>query len=93
MLSDDDKQWFASHIEGKIAESERRMSERMSALIAASEERMSARIEKTETTLLTEFHKWASLVEMRQRTHAAVQRAIYAEMAALAVRGMKLEAS
>ena len=33
--------------------------------IAASEERLSARIEKTETVLLTEFHKWASPVEMR----------------------------
>jgi len=78
MLSDDDKQWIANQIATQIAE---------------SEERLSARIEKTETTLLTEFHKWASPVEMRQRTHAAVQRAIYVEMAALAVRGMKLEAS
>src|SRR5271166_1882155 len=48
--------------------------------IAASEERLSARIEKTETVLLTEFHKWASPVEMRQRTHAAALRAIDAEM-------------
>ena len=78
MLSDDDKKWIAGQIATQIAE---------------SEERLSARIEKTETTLLTEFHKWASPVEMRQRTHAAVQRAIYVEMAALAVRGMKLEAS
>ena len=62
MLTDDDKQWFASHIAGKIAESEQRMSERMATPIAQSEERMSARIEKVETTLLTEFHKWASPV-------------------------------
>ena len=26
-------------------------------------------LEKVETTLLTEFHKWASPQEMRQRTH------------------------
>ncbi len=48
--------------------------------IQASEQRLSARIEKTETALLTEFHKWASPVEMRQRTHAAALRAIDAEM-------------
>lgn len=52
MLTDDDKQWFANHIAGKIAESEQRLSAR----IAEVEERMSARIEKTETILLTEFH-------------------------------------
>ena len=67
MLSDDDKQWIANQIATQIAE---------------SEERLSARIEKTETTLLTEFHKWASPVEMRQRTHAAALRAIDAEMGA-----------
>ena len=61
--------------------------------IAASEERLSARIEKTETVLLTEFPKWASPVEMRQRTHAAALRAIDAEMEALTDRVKKLEAS
>jgi hypothetical protein len=30
--------------------------------------------EKTETTLLTEFHKWASPVGLRQRSHAAAMR-------------------
>jgi len=89
MLTDDDKQWFADHIAGRIAESE----ERMSARIDAAEERMAARIEKTETTLLMEFHKWASPVEMRQRTHAAALRAIDAEMEALTDRVKKLEAS
>ena len=71
MLSDDDKQWIANQIATQIAE---------------SEERLSARIEKTETTLLTEFHKWASPVEMRQRTHAAALLAIDAEMGALSDR-------
>jgi hypothetical protein len=33
------------------------------------------RLEKVETTLLTEFHKWASPVEARQRTHAAARNA------------------
>jgi hypothetical protein len=32
-------------------------------------------LEKIETTLLTEFHKWASPVELRQKSHAAALRA------------------
>jgi len=44
--------------------------------IKAAEERTNARIEHVETTLLTEFHKGASPMEMRARTHAAVLRAI-----------------
>jgi len=38
------------------------------------------RIEKTETALLTEFHKWASPLEARQRSHAAAIKALDAEM-------------
>ncbi len=33
-------------------------------------------LEGVETTLLTEFHKWASPVELRQRSHAAALRAL-----------------
>ncbi len=43
MLTDDDKKWIAAEI---------------STQIAASEERMGARMERIETALLTEFHKW-----------------------------------
>ena len=49
-------------------------------------------LERVETKLLTEFHKWASPVEMRQRTHSAALRAIdVEEMEALADRVQKLE--
>jgi len=41
------------------------------------------RLEKLETSLLTEFHKWASPVELRQRSHAAALRAHDAEMEAM----------
>ncbi|MFZ0708172.1 MAG: hypothetical protein WAM71_21410 [Candidatus Korobacteraceae bacterium] len=78
MLSEEDKQWIADQVSSQIA---------------ASEERIAARIERTETALLTEFHKWASPVEMRQRTHAAALRAIDTEMEALDDRVKKLEAS
>jgi hypothetical protein len=38
------------------------------------------RLEKVETTLLTEFHKWASPVELRQKSHAAAIRALDTEV-------------
>lgn len=48
-------------------------------------------LERVETTLLTELHKWASPVEARQRTHAAALRAVDLEMEALSDRVKKLE--
>ena len=44
-----------------------------------------------ETSLLTEFHKWASPSEARQRTHTAALRAIDLEMEARSERVAKLE--
>ena len=44
---------------------------------------ITAQLEKVETTLLTEFHKWASPVELRQRSHAAALRALDAEVESL----------
>lgn len=87
MLSEEDKQWIAEQISSQIAASERRVVARLekaeTALLDYIEprvEKIEARVEKTETTLLTEFDRWASPVEMRQRTHAAVLRAIDTEM-------------
>jgi hypothetical protein len=48
-------------------------------------------LEKVETTLLTEFHKWASPVELRQRSHAAALRALDTEVEALSDRLKNLE--
>lgn len=48
-------------------------------------------LEKVETTLLTEFHKWASPVELRQRSHAAALRALDAEVESLSDRLKNLE--
>jgi hypothetical protein len=44
------------------------------------EGRFAERLEKVETTPLTQFHKWASPLEMRQRSHAAALRALDAEV-------------
>jgi hypothetical protein len=49
------------------------------------------RLEKVETNLLTEFHKWASPVELRQRSHAAVLRALDAEVESVSDRLKNLE--
>jgi dienelactone hydrolase len=52
---------------------------------------LTERIEKTETTLLTEFHKWASPAELRQRSHAAAMRAFDAELEGVSERVTRLE--
>ena len=52
---------------------------------------MSQRLEKVETTLLTDFHKWASPVELRQKSHAAALRALDAEVESLSDRLKNLE--
>lgn len=44
-----------------------------------------------ETTLLTEFHKWASPTEARLRAHAATLRALDLDLEALSDRVQKLE--
>lgn len=48
-------------------------------------------LERVETTLLTEFHKWASPLEARQRTHTAALRALDLEMESVDDRVKKLE--
>jgi hypothetical protein len=49
------------------------------------------RLEKVETTLLTEFHKWASPLELRQKSHAAALRALDTEVESLSDRLKNLE--
>ena len=49
------------------------------------------RCERVETSLLTEFHKWASPAEARNRTISAALRSIDIEMEALTDRVKKLE--
>jgi hypothetical protein len=48
-------------------------------------------LEKVETTLLTEFHKGASPVGLRQGSHAAALRALDAEVESLSDRLKNLE--
>lgn len=48
-------------------------------------------LEAVETRLLRAFHDWASPVEMRVRSHAAVLRALDVEVESLGSRVAKLE--
>ncbi len=76
VLTDEDKQWIDKTISSRLEEERQWVVER---------------IEKLETTLLTEFHKWASPIDLRQRTHAAALRALDAEVESLSDRLKHLE--
>jgi prefoldin subunit 5 len=78
-------------VESKLSERIDQVESKLSERIDQVESKLSERIETVETNLLTEFHKWASPVEMRQRTHAAVLRAVDAEIEALAARAATLK--
>jgi len=52
---------------------------------------ISEQLEQTETRLLSEFHKWASPIELRVRSHSAALRAMDVEMESLQDRVKKLE--
>jgi len=84
---DEDLKAHLGSMELRLNERFDRFNERLDPV----ELRLNERIEKVETQLLTEFHKWASPVEMRQRTHAAALRAVDAEMEALSDHVTKLE--
>ena len=57
----------------------RPMSYNQDVLTEQDKQWISQRLEKVETALLTEFHKWASPVELRQKSHAAGIRALDTE--------------
>jgi hypothetical protein len=76
MLTDDDKKWITDEISRQTS---------------GSEERIGARMEKIETALLTEFHKWASPVITRLRSHSDALRTMDLELEALQGRVDKLE--
>ncbi|MEJ7607170.1 MAG: hypothetical protein WKF37_13115 [Bryobacteraceae bacterium] len=71
--------------------------DRVAAVLDAKIDRVAAgldaKIVHVETTLLTEFHKWASPLEARIRTHTATLRALDAENEAIDDRIKKLENS
>jgi len=65
--------------------------ERITAAVTASEERLIERMRDTETTLLTEFHKWASPIDTRVRGLSSMLRAVDADLEYFQERLKKLE--
>jgi hypothetical protein len=93
-LTDDDKNWIASAIASAIGASEARLTHKLESLPGHQDlERFATRqdLERVETSLLTEFHKWASPMEQRMRTHREALRALDLETARLDERITKLE--
>ena len=88
---DEDLRTYLGAMESRLNERTERRFELLNERIDAMESRLNERVERVETQLLTEFHRWASPVEMRQRTHAAAIRALDTEVEALADRVTKLE--
>jgi hypothetical protein len=74
-----------SQVDAKFSQMDAKFSQ-MDAKFATKQD-----LERVETALLTEFHKWASPADMRARTHAAALRAIDLEMESLTERVEKLE--
>jgi hypothetical protein len=60
-------------------------------IVSSLKSYVNRRSEEVETKLLTEFHKWASPSEKRQRGHAAILSALEEDIAALKERVRKLE--
>ena len=80
-LTDDDKKWLENLIE------------RVEARLEAKLERYASKkdLERVETNLLTEFHKWASPAEARLRLQKDNLHTIELEMELLSHRIKKLE--
>jgi polyhydroxyalkanoate synthesis regulator phasin len=64
---------------------------RIDARFAEAESRVNDRIERVETTLLTEFHKWASPAEARVKSHHSAIHSLDVEVEALKQRVAELE--
>jgi uncharacterized protein involved in exopolysaccharide biosynthesis len=92
-MTDEDRAWFALQINGLGSQFGGLGSQfdGLKSQIDAVEARLDAKIERVETNLLTEFHKWASPMELRQKSHSAAIRALDIEHEALNERVEKLE--
>jgi len=98
MLSDEDKTWFSQRFEEhtrllrqELEQHTRLFRQELNQRFEEHTRLFEQKLEKVETTLLTEFHKWASPQEMRLRTHAAAIHALDAEVESLSDRPRNLE--
>ena len=90
-LTDEDRNWFTTLITTLISQSEARTTNQLTNQIHASEQRTALAIEASENRLLVEFHKWASPMEQRMRSHRELLRTLDLETERLDERVAKLE--
>lgn len=104
-LTDEDKEWIGTQLRqvetglrgeiGRVETGLRSHIERVETGLRSQIERvesgLKAEIERVETNLLTAFHKWASPMEMRLRSHSAMMRVLDMEIESLQDRVKKLE--
>ena len=85
-------QELKQYLDGKFAEMNGKVEE-MNGKVAELDSKFATKqdLERVETALLTEFHKWASPADMRARAHTAALRAIDLDMESLTERVQKLE--
>ena len=83
-LTDEDRNWFSTLVTALIRQSEERSDAKLVAAERRIKEELKDAIEATENRLLTEFHKWASPLDPRMRTHTAAIRALDLETKLLA---------
>lgn len=100
-LSNEDKEWLIAqsaqnavvtrtaidHVRTELLDRIERVSDRIDHVRTE----LLDRIEQVETSLLTEFHKWASPMDARMRTHTATLRAIDLEIESVSERFSNLE--
>jgi hypothetical protein len=103
-LNEDDKSWIVAQIARErewmtammtsMFERQREWTlSTMTSMLNSEREVTKAMLERVETSLLTAFHQWASPMEMRARSHAAVLRAHDVELESVSERVTKLEGS
>jgi hypothetical protein len=93
-MSEEDIQWIRGafdRLETKVDRIETKV-DRLESNLQLVETTFAEKLERVETTLLTEFHKWASPFEARQRTHSAALRALDLETEWLADQVKKIQA-
>jgi hypothetical protein len=90
-LTDEDKDWITEQLRVHFGAERDWITEQIRVRLGAERDWITEQIRTVETSLLTEFHKWASPSEARLRTHAAALRAIDLEMESLTERVAKLE--
>ena len=90
-LTNEDKAWITEQLRKVESVDKAWITEQLRKVETVDKAWITEQLRTVETALLTEFHKWASPTEARQRTHAAALRAIDLEMESLSDRVTKVE--